>query len=412
LAEPKEPKLTESKPLRVHTELLLLGFLFFFFHILARYYTVLVLVPQGTVTAAVISMRDGLLQMGVLVAAVGITLPSVNFRKDEEQIVAYVFSLGAIALTLGTFLSLVKSPSAIYVLYNSGAIVLLMLLVILFGFVGFRGKRINLNEVDRIVMAVLALMLIVDIAIVVWSFSVTLSGRAVSADVDILRDHAARYAAWMVLAAFFMRFSNPDDKLYRRILGGFIVAVIFWTFTFGLFATGVKNPVTNGAIYIAGVMDGVLGIMVLASLLRLLGFRGVRGPRTPHFSLGGVSLIWFIIAGAIGLYMTTFFSAFQLPVPAGWRVFHLINANWALLAGFGAVALASIKYSKRIGWLLLILFTAAMVRGVAVYLVNILDPVFANASLLPIGEPFLTIAFIIIIYLLTVSPHRTIGTET
>ncbi|MCL4436002.1 MAG: hypothetical protein M1503_02305 [Thaumarchaeota archaeon] len=414
MAEPKEAnaskptsKLTESTGRRVHTELLLLGFVFFLFHILARYYTVQILVPRGAVTTSVITLRDSLLQMGVLVSAVGIILPSIKFKKDEEQIVAYVFSLGAIALMLGTFLSSVKSPAAIYVLYNAGAITLLMLLVLIFGFLGFRGKRFSLNETDRIAMAVLVLMLVVNVAVLVWSFSVTLAGRAISANLDILRDHSARYAAWMVLAAFIMRFSKPSDKFYRRILGGLIVTVIFWVFTFGLYATGVKNPVTNGAMYVAGVMDGVLGLLVLATLLGLLGFKGVRGRMTPHFTIGGVSLIWFIIAGAIGLYMTTFFSASQQPVPAGWRVFHLVNANWALIAAFGAVALASTNYPKRIGQVLLILFTAEMAKTVIVYFTNVINPTFANASLIPIGEPFFLISFIIIIYLLTTKPRRT-----
>jgi hypothetical protein len=404
--EPK-PRLAEHAELRVHTELLLLGILFFFFHILSIYYIVQVLVPHGGVTTAVITVRDGLLQMGVLVAAVGVTLPAAKFRKDEEQIVAYVFALGSITLALGTFLSAAKSPSAVYVLYNAGAITMLMLLVLLFGYMGFRGKRFTLDEVDRAAMAVLALMLVVNTAILVWSFSITLSGRTYSANVDILRDHSARYAAWMVLAAFIMRFSKPSNKLYHRILGGFIVTVIFWTFTFGLYATGVKNIVTSGAVYIAGVMDGALGLLVLASLLVLLGFRGVRGRvTTPHFTIGAIALIWFIVAGAVGLYMTTFFSAFNQPVPAGWRIFHLMNANWALLAAFAAVALAATNYPKRIGQLLVILFAAEMVKHIAVYAVNVVNPTYANSSLIPIGDPFYAVAFIIIVYLLTTRPRR------
>ena len=420
MAEPKAanaskpaPKLTESAPLKVHAELLILGFIFFFFHILAIYYIVQVLVPRGAVTIAVVNVRDSLLQMGVLVSAVAITLPSVKFRKDEEQIVAYVFTLGAIALTLGTFLSAAKSPSAIYVVYNSGAIVMLTLLVILFGFLGFRAKRFSLNEPERAAMAVLALMFVVNIALLVWDYSVALGGRPVSPNVDIMRDHSTRYASWMVLAAFIMRFSKPNERHYRRILGGFIITVIFWTFTFGLYATGVKNPVTSRAVYIAGAMDGVLGALIVASLLGLLGLRGVRGRMTPHFTLGGISLIWLIIAGAIGLYMTTFFSSYQQPVPAAWRIFHLMNANWALLAGFGAVAVASVNYSKRIGQLLLILFVAEMVKHIAIYAINTVNPTFANNSLLPIGDPFYAVAFIIIIYLLTTRPRRTgIVTET
>lgn len=420
MAEPKEanapkptPKLTEHGELRIHTELLLLGFLFFFFHIIARYYVVEILVPRGAVTTSVITLRDSLLQIGVLISAVGITLPAAKFKKDEAQIVAYVFALGAISLMLGIFLSSVKSPSAVYVLYNAGAIVLLMLLVLLFGYLGFRGKRFSLDEVDRAAMAVLALMFVMNVAILVWSFSTTLSGRPVAANIDVLRDHSSRYAAWMVLAAFMMRFSKPSNRLYHRILGGFIITIIFWAFTFGLYATGVKNPVTSGAIYLSGALDGILGLLILASLLILLGFKGIRGQMTPHFTLSGVSLIWFLVAGAVGLYMTVFFSAFQQPVPAGWRVFHLVNANWALIAGFGAVALASTNYSKRIGQLLVILFAAEMIKSIAVYIINVTNPTFANASLLPIGEPFFTIAFIIIIYLLTTKPRRTgITTET
>ncbi len=406
MTEP-EPELTERKGLKVHTELLLLGFIFFFFHILAKYYIVLVLVPRGAVTIPIVNVRDSLLQIGVLVSAVGLVLPSVNFRKDEGKIVGYVFSIGAITLSLGILLNAAKSPSAMYILYNAGAIVLLLLLVILAGFIGFRGKRVSLNEADRLATVVLTLMLVVNITVLMWSFSVTFAGRPVSPNIDTLRDHSTRYAAWMVLAALLMRLSNPNDRLYRRILWGFIATITLWTFTFGLYSTGVKNPVTNGAIYIAGAMDGVLGLLILASLLSLLGLKGVRGRMTPHFALGGISLIWFIIAGGIGLYMITFFSAYQQPVPAAWRLFHLMNANWALLAGFGAVALASVNYPRRIGQLLVILFAAEMVKQLAVYFVNTFNPTFANASLAPIGDPFYAIAFIIIIYLLTARPLRT-----
>lgn len=384
--------LSEPQASRIHVELLLLGFLFFFIHIVARYYVVLILLPQGTVVPAMITVRDNLLQTGILISAVALILPSVGFKKDEERIVGYLFALTALVFMLGIYLGSIKSPAAVYVFYNSAAILLVLAAAIFLGYLGFRGKPIG-DEPERITMAALALILLVNLAIAVWSFYTTSAGRTVSANFDILRDHAARYAIWTVLAALFMRFGYPSDRFYRRIVQGLALAVLFWALTFGLYALGVQAQIISGA------MDVLLGLLVVIVLLNLWGLKNVRGPTTPHLTLGTVSLVWFIVAGAVGLYMTIFFSANQLPVPGGWRLFHLINANWSLLAGLGTIALASSFSSKRLGWLLTLLFSAGMIKAVATYLVNLMDPNAATPLLL-LGEPFLAVAFLLTVYIL------------
>jgi len=371
--------------------MLLLGFLFFFTYSLTVYYINWVLVPQGVVTPAILTARDTLLQIGILISAVAIIIPSIDFKKAEEQVILYAFSAGAIVLTLGIYLGSIKSDVAIYVFYNSAAVVLILLISMLFGFLGFRGRRIVSTEVDRIAMAIMALILIINISIVMWSFSITSSGRSIAANFIILRYHSTRYAVWMVLTVFLMRFSNMSIRLNRLIVRGLIAVTIVWTLSFGLYTLDVPSQIG------AGVMDGALGILIVTVLISQLKI--LRKQMNPHFALGTLALIWFTIAGSVALYMITLFSANQQSVPALWRLFHLMNANYSLLAGLGALALISVKYSKRLGWIVTFLFVAELINKVSTYLINVMDQK-AATTLLQLGDPFFIAATLIIIYIL------------
>jgi len=371
--------------------MLLLGFLFFFTYSLTVYYINWVLVPQGVVTPAILTARDTLLQMGILVSAVAIILPSVDFKKAEAQVILYAFSTGVIVLTLGIYLGSIKSDIAIYVFYNSAAVVLVLLIGILLSYLGLMGRRIVSAELDRIAMAMLTFILIINISIVIWSFFITSSGRAVSANFIILRDHSTRYAVWMVLTTFLMRLSPTSIRLNRLIVRGLIAVTLVWTLSFGLYTLDVPSQI------IAGVMDGALGILIVTVLITQL--KSVRKQMNPHFALGTVALIWFTIAGSVALYMITLFSANQQSVPALWRLFHLMNANYSLLAGLGALALLSVKYSKRLGWIITFLFVAELINKVSTYLINVMDSK-AATTLLQLGDPFFIAATLLIIYIL------------
>ena len=371
--------------------MLLLGFLFFFTYSLTVYYINWVLVPQGVVTPAILTARDTLLQIGILISAVAIIIPSIDFKKAEEQVILYAFSAGAIVLTLGIYLGSIKSDVAIYVFYNSAAVVLILLISMLSGFLGFRGRRIVSTEVDRIAMAIMALIFIINISIVMWSFSITSSGRSIAANFIILRDHSTRYAVWMVLTVFLMRFSNMSIRLNRLIVRGLIAVTIVWTLSFGLYTLDVPSQI------VAGVMDGALGILIVTVLISQLKI--LRKQMNPHFALVTVALIWFTIAGSVALYMITFFSANQQSVPALWRLFHLMNANYSLLAGLGALALLPVKYSKRLGWIVTFLFLAELINKVSTYLINVMDQK-AATTLLQLGDPFFIAATLLIIYIL------------
>ncbi|MFQ6134530.1 MAG: hypothetical protein ACE5KU_01785 [Nitrososphaerales archaeon] len=385
--------MAEAHETRLHLVLLILGVLFFLTHIAARYYLVLLLLPQGAVTPAMVSVRDSILQMGITVSAASLILPSAGFQRDEERIVLYLLSLTAILFTLGLYLNSLKSPIGLYLVYNSGAILTILSAAIVLGYLGFRGRRLRTEETDRTAMFVLALILVLNMVTALWMFSIVSSGRMVSPNFDVLRDHSMRYMAWTVLAAFIMKFSNPSERLYRQIILVLVTASTVWTLTFGVYTLGVPIQI------VSGVMDVVLEVAFLATVLSLWGLMGKRGRVTPHFTLGSIALVWLLIAGAAGLYMTTFYSAQGLVVPSGWRVFHLMNANWSLIAGLGALALASTRYSGRLGWIVTLLFSAGMVKTITTYLVNVFDQSAATV-LLTVGEPFMMLGFLVVVYLL------------
>jgi hypothetical protein len=385
--------LAEGHKPRLHLGLLILGILFFLVHIVLRYYLILVLDPQGAVTLEMVTMRDNLFQIGVIVSIASLIIPSAGFPKDESKIIFYIFSLTTIFFTLGLYLNSLKSPIGLYLVYNSGVILTILSAAILLGHLGFRGRRIRSEETNRIVAVVLALILVLNLVISLWVFSVESSGRQVSINWDILRDHSTRYAVWTILAAFIMKFSDPSKRLYRLLVLGLVTATTLWTITFAGYTIGAPVQI------LSGVMDTFLGVTILATLLSLWGLTGKRGRISPHFTLGSVAFIWFIIAGAAGLYMTGFYSVQGETISFGWRLFHLMNANWSLTVGLGALALASTRHSGRLGWIATLLFSASMMKTIITYLVNVFDPNAAR-GLLTLGEPFLMTGLLVVVFLL------------
>jgi hypothetical protein len=256
--------LTEPLEVRIHVGLFLLGFLFFLAHVLARYYVVLVLLPQGIAIPAMIAVRDNLLQFGVLICALALVIPSAGFKKDEERIMAYIASLTTIIIMFSVYLNSLKSISALYVFYNSAAILLAILALIFLGYFGFRGRGVSFVESYRIAMTALTLVLLINLAIAIWSFSITSVGRTVAANFDILRDHSTRYSIWVILAALFLRFSSLGESYYRRIVLGLVISVLMWTFTFGLYAFGIQIQI------ISGIIDTLIGLLMVVILLYTL----------------------------------------------------------------------------------------------------------------------------------------------
>ena len=88
----------------IHTGLITIGILFFLIYIIARYYVIVVLDPQGLVTTSVISLRDSFFNIGIIISATSLTLPSVKFPKDEEKIIAYLYPIITLIYILGLFL--------------------------------------------------------------------------------------------------------------------------------------------------------------------------------------------------------------------------------------------------------------------------------------------------------------------
>tara|TARA_B100002003_G_scaffold102642_1_gene95376 strand:- start:120 stop:746 length:627 start_codon:yes stop_codon:yes gene_type:complete len=202
-----------------------------------------------------------------------------------------------------------------------------------------------------------------------------------------------RYAVWLVAAAFIMKFSNQNEKIYRSIILVISGATIIWTLAYAGDIIGIPT------IVVSGLMDGIIGISFLFSILTIWGFFGNRGNITPHFGVGSLAFIWFLIAGAAGLYLIIFYSSSGVPVSSGWRLFHLINSNWSLTVGIAALGLASARPLGKLSWIPLILFSAAMIKSLTTYMLNIFDPATA-LQLLKLGEPFLLIGFIVIAFLL------------
>ncbi len=382
--------MAEAEDRRFHRGLLLMGLLFILLYIAARYYIVWVLLPQGALTSIIVTVRDSILQIGLIVAAASLILPSTGLKKDEETIAAYVIAPAALFLILGLDLHALKSPLAIYMIYNAGGILTVVLIAVALSYLGFRGKRVDSQDADRIAMAALAFTLVLNTALFLWIFSNLSSGKTVPINLDILHTHSLRYTAWTVLAVFLMKFSTPVGKLRRLVTLALAASSILWTLTYAGYSRGIPIQI------VSGVFDVILGASFLVAALLLWGLKGKRGPITPHLAVGSIAFIWLLIAGAVGLYLIATYSVNGQPVPAGLRVFHLINANWSFTAGLAALALASIKPSK-LGWVTTLLFAAGFIQAMINYTVNITDPQAATA-LLNLGEPFLAAAFLTTIY--------------
>ena len=381
----------------VNIGLIIIGMLFFSFYIIARYYIILILDPQGIVTPGIITLRDNILQIGIIISAAALIIPSAGFPKDEEKIISYIYPIITLTYLLGLFLHASNSALAVYLIYNSGIVLIVLSIAIFLGFLGLRGKRLQASETERIATTVLSLMLILNLVLAIWTFSLISEGRTSSLNLitllTTLGTHSMRYAVWLVAAAFIMKFSNQNEKIYRSIILVISGATIIWTLAYAGDIIGIPT------IVVSGLMDGIIGISFLFSILTIWGFFGNRGNITPHFGVGSLAFIWFLIAGAAGLYLIIFYSSSGVPVSSGWRLFHLINSNWSLTVGIAALGLASARPLGKLSWIPLILFSAAMIKSLTTYMLNIFDPATA-LQLLKLGEPFLLIGFIVIAFLL------------
>jgi hypothetical protein len=375
---------------RVHSKLLILGISLFIIYIFFRYYIVLVLLPEGTLLPKFVSLRDNILQAGILISAASIILPSAGLSNDESKIIAFLYSITAVIFPLGLYLDASNSTLGIYLSYNSGAIFVVISSILLLYYLGFRSQPFNINDPEKITMTVLAFMLTISMIISIWIFSMTSTGRMISTNIDILNTHLLRYSIWTVLLAFIMKFSKPKERFYRSIIFILIISNLVWTLSFAGYV--IEIPVQ----IVSGIMDAILGVAVIGAMISLLGFVGKRGKLTPHFFIANISIIWLIIAGAIGLYLITFFLYQGQDIPSGWRVFHLINGNWSLIVGFSAIGLSLGHYSRNVGWLATTFFCAGLIKSVITYLLNIYDPSTAT-TLLNIGEPFIMLGLFIVL---------------
>jgi hypothetical protein len=209
-----------------------------------------------------------------------------------------------------------------------------------------------------------------------------------------------RYAIWLVLAAFIMKFSKPNvdlrdyvGKIYRSIILVISGATIIWTLAYAGDIIGIPT------IVVSGLMDVIIGISFLVSALIILGVFGKRGNMTPHFGVGSIAFIWFLIAGATGLYLIIFYSLPGVSIPSTWRLFHLINSNWSLNVGIATIGLASARSFGKFSWIPLILFSAAMIKSLTTYMLYIFDQA-TGQQLIRLGEPFLLIGFLVIAFFL------------
>ena len=386
----------------VNIGLLIIGMLFFFIHIIARYYIIMVLDPQELVTPVILTLRDNIFQIGIIISAAALIIPSAGFPKDEEKIISYIYPIITLTYLLGLFLHASDSALAIYLIYNSGIVLIVLSIAIFLGFLGLRGKRLQASETERIATTVLSLMLILNLVLAIWIFSLISEGRipglieGLSRDLTTLGTHSMRYAIWLVLAAFIMKFSKPNvdlrdyvGKIYRSIILVISGATIIWTLAYAGDIIGIPT------IVVSGLMDGIIGISFLISALTIWGVFGKRGNITPHFGVGSIAFIWLLISGAVGLYLIVFYSWPGVPVIFDWRLFHLINSNWSLAVGIAAIGLASARSLGKLSWTPLILFSAAMIKSITFYMVYIDDQA-TGQQLIRLGEPFLMIGFIVI----------------
>ena len=373
----------------VNIGLIIIGMLFFSVYIIARYYIILILDPQGIVTPSIITLRDNILQIGIIISAAALIIPSAGFPKDEEKIITYIYPTITLIYLLGLFLHASNSTLAIYLVYNSGIILIVLSIIIFLGFLGLRGKRLQANETERIATTVLSLMLILNLVLTIWIFSLTSGGITSSMNLTTLGTHSMRYAVWLVVAAFIMKFSNQNAKIYRSIILVISGATIIWTLAYAGDIIGIPT------IVVSGLMDGIIGISFLVSALTIWGVFGKRGNITPHFGVGSIAFIWLLISGAVGLYLIVFYSWPGIPVIFDWRLFHLINSNWSLAVGIAAIGLASARSLGKLSWIPLILFSAAMIKSLTFYMLYIADQA-TGQQLIRLGEPFLMIGFIII----------------
>jgi hypothetical protein len=362
----------------VNIGLIIVGMLFFSIHIIARYYVNLILMPQGMVTLSVVALRDNILQIGIIISSAALIIPSAGFPKDEEKIITYIYPIITLTYLLGLFLHASNSALATYIS-----------IIIFLGFLGLRGKRLQANETERIATTVLSLMLILNLVLTIWIFSLTSGGITSSMNLTTLGTHSMRYAVWLVVAAFIMKFSNQNAKIYRSIILVISGATIIWTLAYAGDIIGIPT------IVVSGLMDGIIGISFLISALTIWGVFGKRGNITPHFGVGSIAFIWLLISGAVGLYLIIFYSWPGVPVIFDWRLFHLINSNWSLAVGIAAIGLASARSLGKLSWTPLILFSAAMIKSITFYMVYIDDQA-TGQQLIRLGEPFLMIGFIVI----------------
>lgn len=384
----------ESKH-RIHIGLITIGIFFFLIYIIARYYIIIILDPQGLVTTNVISLRDSFFNIGIIISATSLILPSAKFPKDEEKIIAYLYPIVTLIYVLGLFLNASNYESSIYLIYNSGILLIILSIIIFLGFLGIRGKRLQFNETDRIATTTLSLILILNLILTIYMFSLFSQGRSFSINLVTLSNHSLRYAVWLVLATYIMKFSKPNEKIYRSIILVISTAIIIWTLSFSGYIMGIPISI------ISGFMDAIIGLAFLISAISIFGIIGKRDKITPHYIVGGIAIIWFLIAGVTGIYLITFYSFQEISVSSVWRLFHLMNANWSLIAGIVALGLASLKSKsfRKYSWIPVILLFLAMIKTITSYLLNVFDSA-AALPLLRLGEPFLMFGLLIIVILL------------
>jgi len=377
--------------LSIHHKMLGFGFLFLISYIVARYYIVLVLLPEGLLTQSTVYLRDSLLQVAFIISGAAIILSSIGFKKDEENIVFLIFIPATLAYLAGLYLDSVESQIGLYLIYNAGVILIALTGFMILGFLGFRSSITRSFEPDRLAKFVLAIMLTINVVVSLWEFGIASSGRIVAPEIEVFKTHLLNFSIWIVLSTYIMNIVKVNAKLFRWITTSLVVAAIIWTLSFAGYVFGFEFQI------LAGGMDIVLGSAFLIILLAVIRSLIQNREFTQNSILGAIGVFWLIIAGAIGLYLVLGYSSQGLDVPAGWRVFHLINANWSLTIGLSALAITQIKINVQLAWAIVILAIAGMIRAVITYLINVSDPVAAN-TLLNIGEPFLLIGFIIILY--------------
>lgn len=383
---------------RIHIGLITIGILFFFIYIIARYYIIIILDPQGIVTPSDLSLRDSFFNIGIIVSASSLILPSIKLPKDEEKIIAYLYPIVILVYVLGLFLNASNYESAVYLIYNSGILLIIISLFMFLGFLGIRGKRLQLSETDRIATATLSLILVLNLTLTIYMFSIVSQGRTFSPNLVTLANHSLRYAVWLVLATYIMKFSKPNEKIYRSIILVLSTAIIIWTITYSGYTMGIPISI------ISGLMDGIIGITFLISALSIFGIIGKRGKITPHYIVGSIAVIWLLISGITGIYLITFYSFQELSVSPVWRLFHLINSNWSLVAGISALGLASIKSFKKFVWIPVVLLFLGMIKTISIYMLNAVDSA-AALPLLKLGEPFLMFGLLTVIILLFVTKN-------